>query len=161
MKDKLFRLALSIVRERAEAEDVLQDVLLKLWSRRDEWSKIENLEAYCFRSVKNSSIDRIAAKATRKTETIDQDKENYYFTDHVSPYNKLVQKEQNEVINRFIDTLSENQKMVFQLREIEGMSYKEISETLNISEDLVKTSLFRARKRMKELLTEFNSKENL
>lgn len=153
LRDKLFRLAYSIVKEQAEAEDVLQDVLTKLWSRKEEWKEIENLEAYCFRSVKNMSLDRLAAKAIRKTDAIDPEKEVFYFVEHQSPYLDMVQKEQREVIEKCIDELPETQRLVFQLREIEGMSYREIAESLAISEDLVKVSLFRARRRMRDLLS--------
>lgn len=154
MKDKLFRLALSIVRDKADAEDIVQDVLLKLWQRKDEWNEIENLEAYCYRSVKNLSLDKIASGAVRKTDNIDQEHESYAFIDTHSPHTAMVQEERRDALYKCIDELPKNQKMVFQLREIEEMSYKEISETLNISEDLVKVSLFRARKKLKELLSD-------
>lgn len=153
MKDKLFRLALSIVREQIEAEDIVQDVLLKLWQKKDEWDDIENLEAYCFRSVKNLALDKLAAGAVRKTDNIDPERESIAFVDTHSPYRAMVQKEQLSILYKCIDELSENQKLVFQLREIEEMSYREIAETLHISEDLVKISLFRARKKLKELLS--------
>lgn len=153
MKDKLFRLALSIVREQIEAEDIVQDVLLKLWQKKDEWDDIENLEAYCFRSVKNLALDKLAAGAVRKTDNIDPERESIAFVDTYSPYRAMVQKEQHSILYKCIDELSENQKLVFQLREIEEMSYREIAETLHISEDLVKISLFRARKKLKELLS--------
>ncbi len=155
LRDKLFRLAYSIVRERAEAEDILQDVLVKLWSRKEEWSEIENLDAYCFRSVKNMALDRLAAKALRKTDAIDPENEAFYFVEHSSPHHDMVRQEQRNVIEQCIDELSENQRLVFQLREIEGMTYREIAEALTISEDLVKISLFRARKKMKDLLSGF------
>ncbi len=155
LRDKLYRLAYSIVKDQAEAEDVLQDVLVKLWSRRDEWDAIENLEAYSFRALKNTALDRLAAKAIRKTDTITPESETFYFVEHRSPHHDLVQKQQREVIERCINELSENQRLVFQLREMEGMSYREIAEALTISEDLVKISLFRARKKMKDLLTGF------
>ena len=61
LKEKLFRLSYGIVRNRAEAEDILQDLLLKLWSKREEWDSIENLEAYCYRAIKNMSLDRLAS----------------------------------------------------------------------------------------------------
>lgn len=153
LKDKLFRLAYSIVRERAEAEDVLQDVLVRLWRRRKEWDEIENLEAYTFRAVKNMALDRLASKAIRKTDAIEPEMEAHYFVEHHSPHHDMVRQEQRNMIEKCIDQLSENQRLVFQLREIEGMSYREIAETLTISEDLVKVSLFRARKKMKELLS--------
>lgn len=159
LKDKLFRLALSIVREQYEAEDIIQDVLLRLWSKKDEWDGIENLEAYCFRAVKNTAFDRLTSLAIRKTQHLDQEKENFIFVDDHSPYNKMVQEEQRLVIHKCIDELPETQKLVFQLREIEGMSYREIAGTLDISEDLVKISLFRARKKMRERLSDFENNE--
>ena len=153
LKDKLFRLAWSIVRDSAEAEDIVQDVFLKLWAKNDEWDNIENLEAYCFRATKNLALDKVESLSIRRTENIAPELENGIFTDHVTPFLKLVETERNTLIYECIDRLPENQKRVFQLREIEGMSYKEIAEALDISEDLVKVSLFRARNRLKELLS--------
>ncbi|MDR2815776.1 MAG: RNA polymerase sigma factor [Proteiniphilum sp.] len=159
LKDKLFRLAYSIVRERAEAEDILQDVLLKLWCKRDEWTYIENLEAYCFRITKNAALDKLASMAVRKMGVIDPEKENLYFVENRSPHSEMVRKEQRAAIGRSIEALSENQRLVFTLREIEGMSYREIAEALSISEDLVKISLHRARRNMKEMLSVYHKDE--
>lgn len=156
LKDKLFRLAYSIVRIHAEAEDILQDVFLKLWSKRDEWDYIENLEAYCFRITKNAALDRLSSLAVRKTGVIDQEKENFYFVENRSPHSEMVRKEQRWLIEQSMGTLSENQRLVFTLREIEGMSYREIAQVLSISEDLVKISLHRARQKIKELLSEYH-----
>lgn len=156
LKDKLYRLALSIVKDRAEAEDIVQDVLLKIWSKKDELENIENIEAYCYRSTKNLSFDRLESKALRSTESIDSDVEYLLLKDSDNPHSSFVLKEQSEYIRKCIDELSENQRLVFQLREIEGMSYKEISDTLDISEELVKVSLFRARRKIKELLEKLN-----
>ena len=156
LKDKLFRLAYSIVREQAEAEDILQDVLLKLWSKRDEWNYIENLEAYCFRVTKNTALDRLTSMTIRKTGVIDPEKENLFFVENHSPHSEMERKEQRSAIEQGIESLSENQRLVFSLREIEGMSYREIAEALAISEDLVKISLHRARQKMKEMLSEYH-----
>jgi RNA polymerase sigma-70 factor (ECF subfamily) len=157
MKDRLFRLAYGIVRDQEEAEDILQDLLLKLWSRKEEWSDIGNLEAYCFRAIKNMALDRLATMTVRKTDSIEREREDLYFVDHQSPHSEMVMKEQRILIERCLRELPENQQLTFRLREVEGMSYREISETLAISEDLVKISLFRARKKMKELLTGYGS----
>jgi RNA polymerase sigma-70 factor (family 1) len=159
MKDKLFRLAYSIVREQAEAEDIVQDVLVKLWIKRDEWKYIENLEAYCFRVTKNTSLDRLASMSVRKTGVIDPEKENIFFVDNRSPLSEMERKEQRSAIGQCIEMLSENQRLVFTLREIEGMSYREIAEALAISEDLVKISLHRARQKMREMLSVYHKYE--
>ena len=58
LKDKLFRLALRITLDRAEAEDVVQDTMIRVWNKRDEWSQFESVEAYCLTVAKNLAIDR-------------------------------------------------------------------------------------------------------
>ena len=153
LKDKLFRLAWSIVRDSAEAEDIVQDMFVKLWSKIDEWDNIENLEAYCFRATKNLALDRMESLEIRKTENISPELESSTFTDRVTPFNKLEETERYTLLYNCIDQLPEKQKMVFQLREIEGMSYREIADTLQMSEEMVKVSLFRARGRLKQQLS--------
>ncbi len=152
-KDILYRLALSIVKDKREAEDIVQDVFLKLWSKKEEWEDIENVEAYCFRMVKNLSLDKMTSLRMKTTESISQEDSDYKFMDSHTPLSEFESKEESEIITRCIDELPENQKLAFQLREIEGMNYKEISSTLNISEELVKVSLFRARNKLKNLLS--------
>jgi len=160
LKDNLYRLALSIVQDKAEAEDIVQDVFLKLWSKKDEWNTIDNAEAYCYRSTKNLALDRLSSRAIRKTESIDPQQESYAFIDNETPHVKFIQKEELAIIYRCIDELSQNQQLVFQLREIDGLSYGDIANVMGISEDLVKITLFRARKKMKELLEKYND-ENI
>ncbi|MDD2512589.1 MAG: sigma-70 family RNA polymerase sigma factor [Proteiniphilum sp.] len=153
LREKLFRYAFGIVRDRAEAEDILQDLLLKLWSRCEEWDEIDNPEAYCYRAIRNMSLDRLAAASNSKTELPRPEEEGRNFIDRESPHSRLVRKEQRALIDRCIAQLPETQQMVFRLREIEEMSYRQIAVTLGISEELVKVSLFRARKKMRELLS--------
>ncbi|MDD2243761.1 MAG: RNA polymerase sigma-70 factor [Dysgonamonadaceae bacterium] len=153
LKNKLYRFALSIVYNSTEAEDIVQDIMLKLWSKKDEWEQIENLEAYCFKATKNLSLDKLAAKEIRKTESIDMDRESFSISEQETPFSLISKKETQVNIYKCIEQLTENQKMIFQLREIEDMSYKEIAETLDITEDSVKVNLFRARKKIKELLS--------
>lgn len=141
------------MRNSAEAEDIVQDVFLKLWTKSDEWNDIENIEAYCFRATKNLALDRVESLSVKRTENISPEADNAVFVDNKTPLLKLEETERNTLIYRCIDELSENQRMVFQLREVEGMSYKEIANTLNISEDSVKVILFRARSKMRELLS--------
>ena len=57
LKDKLFRLALRITLNREEAEDIVQDTLMKLWNQRDEWSAIQNMAPYSMTICRNLSLD--------------------------------------------------------------------------------------------------------
>ena len=60
LKDKLFRLALRITYDRAEAEDIVQETMIRVWSRRDEWSSFSSVEAYCLTVARNLAIDRVS-----------------------------------------------------------------------------------------------------
>lgn len=59
LKDKLFRLALRITLNREEAEDIVQDTLIKVWNSRDKWQQLESIEAYSLTIARNLSLDRI------------------------------------------------------------------------------------------------------
>ena len=148
------RLALSLVKDKLEAEDIVQDVFLKLWDKRDEWKNIENVEAYCFRMAKNLSLDRMTSLRMKTTESISSEDSDYKFVDSQTPLSQFERMEKRQAIDKSIELLPENQRMVFQLREVEGMSYQEIAATLNISEELVKVSLYRARNKLKDLLSQ-------
>lgn len=73
LKDKLFRLALRITLDRAEAEDVVQDTMIRVWNKRDEWSQFESVEAYCLTVAKNLAIDRSQKKRSSKRGTHPRD----------------------------------------------------------------------------------------
>lgn len=67
LKDKLFRLAQNHP-DRAEAEDVVQDTMIRVWNKRDEWSQFESVEAYCLTVAKNLAIDRSQKKEAQNVE---------------------------------------------------------------------------------------------
>ena len=58
LKDELFRLALRITLDRADAEDVVQETMLKVWNRRDTWSELESMEAFCLTVCRNVALDK-------------------------------------------------------------------------------------------------------
>jgi RNA polymerase sigma-70 factor (ECF subfamily) len=151
MIDKLFRLALSITGNKQDAEDVVQDMLFQVWQKRADWDSIQNMEAYCFRSTRNIALDSIALKGKR-TETIP---DNFDIQERkFSAQDKLEAEEQVAILEKCIRRLPEKQRTVFQLRAVEGFSYKQIAETLNIHESEVKVNLFRARQKLKEFFDE-------
>jgi RNA polymerase sigma-70 factor (ECF subfamily) len=100
------------------------------------------------------SLDRLAVAANRRTGIVNPEEQGHSFIDHESPHSRMVRKEQRALIAQCIAQLPERQQTVFRLREVDEMSYQQIAATLEISEDLVKVSLFRARKKMQELLIE-------
>ncbi|WP_321333827.1 sigma-70 family RNA polymerase sigma factor [uncultured Bacteroides sp.] len=147
LKDKLFRLALRITLDRAEAEDVVQDTMIRVWNKRDEWLQFESIEAYCLVVAKNLAIDRSQKKEAQNVELTPDIEEAL---DASGPYDQLVNTERLEIIHQLINDLPEKQRLIMQLRDIEGETYKEIAAALHLTEEQIKVNLYRARQKVKQ-----------
>lgn len=153
LKDKLFRLALRITFDRAEAEDVVQDTMIRVWNKREEWTQFGSIEAYCLTVAKNLAIDRSQKKEAQNVELTPEMEEESEIS---GPYVQLVNNERMSIIHRLINELPEKQRLIMQLRDIEGESYKEIAKILNLTEEQVKVNLFRARQKVKQRYLEID-----
>ena len=153
LKDKLFRLALRITFDRAEAEDVVQDTMIRVWNKREEWTQFGSIEAYCLTVAKNLAIDRSQKKEAQNVELTHEMEEESEIS---GPYDQLVNNERMSIIHRLINELPEKQRLIMQLRDIEGESYKEIAKILNLTEEQVKVNLFRARQKVKQRYLEID-----
>ena len=145
LKDKLYRLALRITLNSAEAEDVVQDTMIRVWNKRDEWPQFESIEAYCLTIARNLAIDRSQKMEAQNLQLTSEVRE---MPDTLTPYDRLAQNEQ------MVNELPERQRTTMQLRDVEGKSYKEIADILQITEEQVKVTLFRARQKIKQRYTE-------
>ncbi|MCI5744252.1 RNA polymerase sigma factor [Phocaeicola faecicola] len=146
LKDKLFRLALCITRNREEAEDIVQDTMLRVWNRREEWNVWETVEGFCLTICRNLAIDRSQKMDARHVELTPEVTE---LPDMAAPDKLMERDERLGLLHRLIAELPEKQRTILQLRDVEGKSYKEIAEILQLTEEVVKVNLFRARQRIK------------
>lgn len=148
MKDKLYRLSLRITLNPQEAEDVVQDTLIKVWSKRESWDEIESIEAYAMTICRNLSLDHLKLRENQNAslEGMEIDRADR----SLSPLEQVQQKDNLERVRQLVNALPEKQRSCMQLRDFEGKTYKEIAEILDITEEQVKISIFRARKAVKE-----------
>lgn len=153
LKDKLFRLAWRITLDRTEAEDVVQESLIRVWNKKEEWSEIESIEAYCLTITRNLAIDR-SQKMDAQHAALTDEMEHAH--SESSPQTGIEQREQLGIIHKLINDLPEKQRTVMQLRDIEGSTYKEIADALQITEEQVKVTLFRARQKVKQKYTQID-----
>ncbi len=153
LKDKLFRFSLSIVKERMTAEDVVQEVMIKIWSHED-LSQIKNMEAWAMQLTRNLSIDKTRSKHRKTVDVLHV----AYNADHSTSQDLHYElRDEVEQVRNLIDELPEKQKQIITLRETEEMEYHEIAETLEISMEDVKVNLFRARQKLKEQISKIKS----
>lgn len=143
LKDRLFRVAWCILRSKEEAEDIVQDVMLKVW--REEKRNVENLTAYCYAMARNLALNRLSLK-DNQSEGLERafDREG-----QEEPLENVIRTEKMKLLHRMIAGLPGLQRDIVQLRDIEGLSYQDIAETLQVTEEQVKVNLFRARKKIK------------
>lgn len=153
LKDKLFRLALRITFDRAEAEDIVQDTLIRVWNKREEWQQMDSIEAYCLTIARNLAIDRSQKMESQNLKLTPETQE---MPDAKMPDQLMEQNEQLSIIHRLINELPEKQRSILQLRDIEGKNYKEIAVILGLTEEQVKVNLFRARQRIRLKYNEIN-----
>ena len=156
VKDKLYRFALRLVKSEPEAQDIVQEVLIKVWDKRDQMDQVENLEAWCMRVTRNLSLDKLKSKYSNKTSGLEQDLEVTQ-GEKVTPYRSTEMNDTMRNISKLISSLPEKQKQIIQLRDVEGFSYKEISDIMEIDMNQVKVNLFRARKTVRENLLNINA----
>ena len=153
LKNELFRLALRITLNHAEAEDVVQETMIKVWNRRDHWDEIESIEAFCLTICRNISLDKVK-KAENQNQSLNDEHDAPDRSYTSNPEEQAEQRDKILLIRRLINTLPEKQRSVMQLRDFEGKSYKEIAEILAISEEQVKVNIFRARQTIKQRFLE-------
>lgn len=153
-QNKLYRFALRLLGTNAEAEDVVQEVFIKAWDRREQLPEYTNVEAWCMRVTKNLSLDVLKSKHRKfRLNKTDRDVQNTALTpDRQTEVNDAYAR-----VHEIMETLPEKQKLVLQLRDIEGYSYQEISEMLEINLSQVKVNLFRARDKVRKQMIKAES----
>ena len=150
LKNKLFRKALLITGSATDAQDIVQEVMICLWDKRSEWPKIRNMEVYAMVLTKNLALDKTKKRGYR-SESIENNEVNQLSSDWQHPQERLEKAEQINLVWKIINQLPKHEQELIKLREIEGRSYDEIASEMNITESQVKTTLFRARKKVKEI----------
>ena len=151
LKNQLFRLALRIVQSREEAEDIVQDTLLKAWNRRASWDKIENMESFLMTSCRNLALDRLKRSEHQNISLDDEQTAlSTQISSHTSIEEQLLRQDRIKWVHTQMNRLPEKQRTCMQLRDVEGKAYKEIAEILGLTEEQVKVNIFRARQTIKE-----------
>jgi RNA polymerase sigma factor (sigma-70 family) len=155
VKNKLFRFALRFLGNEEEAKDVVQEVFIKVWNGRQQMKEVENWEAWCMRVTRNLSLDRIRLMNRKSTRPIEES----FDLQHAdrTPHESTEIGESMSKIAEMIAALPEKQRQVIHLRDVEGYSYQEICDILELDMNQVKVNLFRARNAVRERMTKIDA----
>jgi len=153
---RVFTYASYLLGDPAEAEDITQEVLIKLWKGGGEIDT-NRLGAWLLTVTRNACID-VLRRRRRTAEIIPIRRETQTPTDHPSPApspeNMAEGSQLGAKILKALNELSEPSRSVVILREIQGLSYREISDVTEINTDTVRVILHRARRRLRDSLKE-------
>ena len=150
LKDEMYRFAKRFLVSSDEAQDLVQDLMLKFWQKKDELAGL-NIKSYALKCVKNECLNKL------KHEIV---KQNFAALQiHRSELYKMEVNNLKEKIINFINELPEKQKMVIHLKDVEEYEVSEISEILEMEENAVRVNLMRARQKVKEQITQLMNYE--
>ena len=152
-KDKVFRLSKRLLVSTEEAEDATQEVILKLWKNKIKIADYNNVEAFSMTMTKNYCFDKLKSKQTQNLKLVHTN-----YLEKNTPLDKQV--ELNDSVNwvaKIIEELPKQQKMIIQLRDIEDYDFGEIAKILDMNSTAVRVALSRARKTIREKLTNTHS----
>ena len=149
-KDKLFRMAKRLLVSTEEAEDATQEILIKLWDKKNKMETYNNVEAFAMTMTKNFCLDRLKSKQAGNLKLVHSN----YTDSSTSLQSELEAKDSISWVERIMAELPEQQKMVLQLRDVEQYEYEEIEKLLDMKPTAIRVALSRARKTVREKLME-------
>ena len=164
--DKIFRLALRITKNEDSAEEILQNVFIKLIEKLNTFREESRLSTWIYSVSSNESFLYIRNRNKDRNRNISVDdipggkdntpRESYQISDQTfRPDDSIINNQQRDLLDRAINDLQEDYRVVFQLRDVEGLSNNEVADILGISLPAVKSRILRARNQLRKKLIGF------
>lgn len=145
---KLILFGTSLLRSREIAEELVEDVYVRLWANRQQITSIENLTVYLYVAVKNKALNKLSEKASELIaapfDFLDSSVDEFA----ADPHDLMITSEMMSRMQTVIETLPPRCKMIFKLIREDGLKYKEVAEILNISVNTIDVQMAIAVKRI-------------
>ncbi len=152
--NKLYSFAFRLLKDSDETKDAIQDIFVKLWKLREKLDEYNSIEAFAMRVTRNHCLDKIKLKKTVSLEV------NPPYDKQVKekdPQQMLEVNDKIKNVRKIMEQLPEQQRMIIELRDVEGYSYEEIEKIMDININTIRVNLSRARKRIKETLIQIEN----
>lgn len=153
LRDVIHSVCSKLMSSVEDADDVTQDVFLKLWEDREALDKIDCPKAFVIRVARNRCLDRLKSPAVKLRDSANPIETVALAADTTTdPHAQLVAKEQNKRLMQWVSRLKEPKRSIFHLRQFEMLSNEETAERLGLQEVTVRSTLSRLRKEAREIL---------
>ncbi len=156
LSNKLLRFATQLLKDEDEARDIVQDIFLKLWQKRDSLEQVENMEAFAIRMTRNRCLDVFKSKKAIPTE---DEKLKLKSEEHKNLQQEIELSETALIIRKLISKLPDIQRTVMHLRDIEQYEYEEIAQITDLNVNAIRVNLSRARKKVRDELVKHQQYE--
>ena len=147
---KIFLFALRLTKSKSETEEVVQEVFVRLWEKREKIKVEKNFNSYILTITKNLVLDKLKKAAYDKT--VQQKMCQYMQALQNTPVDQLIEKELTRLHQQAVDRLSPQKKTVFILSREEELSYEEIAQKLGVSKNTVRNQMADSLKSIREYL---------
>ena len=154
IQGKLYRFARIMLGNTEEAEDAVQEVLLKLWLNRQNLKNYRSIEALAMIITKNQCLDKLKSARWNKPHVGEPPE---FEQAALTPYTMTELNDSKEVLIQLMQRLPEQQKLIMHLRDIEEYSYEEIEKITGLCINNIRVNLSRARKSIREMYTKVNA----
>lgn len=152
-KDRLFRVAKRLLVSTEEAEDATQEVIVKLWTNQDSLDKYKSVEAFAMTMTKNYCLDQLKSKRAGNLKILHTN-----YTDREAGLDKRLEDVDSlDWVEKVINKLPEQQRLIIQFRDIEEYEFEEIAKILEMNETAIRVALSRARKTIREIMIKTHS----
>jgi len=148
-KDKVYRLAKRLLVSTEEAEDATQDILVKLWNKNKVIEGYGSIEAYAMTITKNHCLDVLKSKRASNLQIVHSN----YAENGAELQQKVEDSDSWHWVEKWINDLPEQQKLIIQMRDIEQYEFEDIAKILDMNETAIRVALSRARKTIRERMT--------
>ena len=163
---KIYAVALGMVKDKEEALDISQEAFVKVYKYLDHFKGDSSFYTWLYRITVNICIDVIRKRGSSKGEHVELDEAIQMDTSEANigalgsrlgtnPQKSALRKELAEKIQQALEAVPEKHRAILLLREVEGMSYEDLSRTLQIPKGTVMSRLFHARTKIQKILSEY------
>jgi len=155
MSRKMLHFAFQFLHDTGEAEDAVQEVVLKLWKIRDTLEQYNSVEAFTMKITRNWCLDRLKAKKPVYIDTYHSGYDRQ--TDENNPQKMMEQTDRLNFFYRMLEKLPDQQRQIVQLRDIEGFEFDQIAEIMDMNMNALRVNLSRARSKIREEIMKYEA----
>ena len=157
VSNKLHRFAVLFLNDEDEAKDVVQDVFLKLWQKKETLDNVQNIEAFAMQMTRNRCLDILRDRKNKPAASATM---QIVKTDATDVHLQVELSDSAKLIKILVNELPDLQRKIMQMKDIDQLEYEEIAEITNMEMNAIRVNLSRARKKVRDEFVKLNDNGN-